>query len=252
MKRTISWMLCVCCVYLLPINTLSAISQPIRFASEATYPPFTFKEKGKMSGFDIEVARALCKQMQVECTFTEIPWEQLLPQLEAGKFDAAIGAVSITKAREQDLLFTEPYYPATASFVAAKKMDLQLDKQGMQGKKIGVQKNTVFFDYLQRTYGDDISVKTYGTDGEALIHLMVKRVDAVLSDTPFMVQWVNRYGRDKYVLVGEPVMDEAHFGKGYGIAVHKDNDELLAALNAALQEIKVSERYKQLQKQYLE
>ncbi len=234
------------------INSTSlADTKTLTFATEATYPPFEFVDNsGKIQGFDIDIAKALCSEMKTQCTFVNQPWDSLIPSLKLGKFDAVIGAMQITEARKKVVDFTNPYYTPTASFVAKNNSTLSITADGLKGKTIGVQGGTTMEQYLQGVYGNAITVKSYASIQDAFLDLTSGRVDAVFGDTPIIVDWLKKHGDTQFKLVGQTISDSHYFGIGDGIAIRKGNSELLNALNKALSDIKANGTYDKIIQQY--
>lgn len=99
-----------------------AAAEQISFGVSATYPPFeSMDANNQIVGFDIDLAHALCKQMQAECTFTNHAFDSLIPALKFKKYDAVISGMDITPERSKQVAFTDPYY-ANSALVIAKKM----------------------------------------------------------------------------------------------------------------------------------
>jgi arginine transport system substrate-binding protein len=227
-----------------------AVNNVVSFATEATYPPFEFLDnKGQMQGFDIDIIKAICQKMQVQCKFTNQAFDSLIPSLQLGKFDAVFGAMDITPERQKQVDFTQPYYVNTASIVVPKAESSTLKPDNLQGKTIGVQAGTTMQSYLQKKYGNSVKVNTYASEQAAFLDLTTGRIDAVMGDTPLIVKWLQQHTKD-YMLIGEPIRDENYFGKGYGIAVRKGNQELLNKLNAAIEAIKNDGTQQRLINQY--
>ncbi len=226
----------------------AAIPTTLHFATEATFPPFEQMDAaGNVIGFEIDMTNALCKQMQVKCTYSNQPWVSLIPSLKLGKFDALISALSITEDRKKQIDFTQPYFYATAHFVAPMGSHLDTSPQGLVGKTIGVQIGTTSERYLQDIYGKKIQLKTYPNQQDALLDLMAGRVDAVLGETPVTLYWLHQQQmQNKFTLIGKPITDVTYFGSGYGIAVRKGNQELLDAFNKALVAIKADGSYQKI------
>lgn len=237
---------------LLASASYAALPQVVRFATEATYPPFEYMDaSGQIKGFDIDLAKALCAKMEVQCTFSNQPWDSLIPSLKLGKFDALIGAMAITDARKQQVDFTNPYLDTTAIFIAPKTAHFDISPEGLANKTIGVQGGTTFEQYLNAEYGNHITIKSYAGIQDALLDLSSGRVDAVLGDTPSLLEWLHKHDATKgFTQVGELVVSPQFFGRGYGIAVQKGNAELAAAFNRALQQITQDGTYERISALY--
>lgn len=245
--------------FLLAIFLISAFISPlsqaeikkITFATEATYPPFEYVDNtGKIRGFDVDIANALCANMKVQCNFINQPWDSLIPGLKLGKFDAAMGAMQITDARKKVVDFTNPYYTPTAIFVAKNNSGFSTSPEGLKNKIIGVQGGTTMEQYLQTIYGNTIKLKSYASVQDALLDLTAGRVNAVFGDTPIVMDWLNKHGDKQYSTVGQAISDTHYFGTGAGIAVRKGNTELLNAFNKALADIKANGIYDKIIQQY--
>jgi arginine transport system substrate-binding protein len=236
--------------FIISHGALANTVKTITWATEATYPPFEFIEaSGQIKGYDIDIANALCAQIKAQCTFSNQPWDSLIPSLKLGKFDALIGAIAITDARKQQVDFTNPYYENAASFVAPIAQHLALTSASLKGKTIGVQGGTTFAQYVQAKYGDEVTVKGYPSLQEALLDLTAGRVDVVFGDQPVIQEWLKKNTR-QYAQLGKPIYDEKYFGIGNGIAVRKGKNDLLNALNQALVTIKKNGTYDKINQHY--
>ncbi len=90
-------------------------------AFQPPYPPFeSIGANNEIVGFDIDLAKALCKQMQAECTFTNHAFDSLIPSLKFRKYDAVISGMDITPERSKQVSFTTPYYENSAVVIAKK------------------------------------------------------------------------------------------------------------------------------------
>ena len=161
----------------------TAKADTIRIATEGAYPPFNMKDKsGKLTGFDVDIANALCAQMKVECTIVAQDWDGIIPGLLAGKYDAIVASMSITDERKKKVAFTDPYYRNYLRFVARKGKKLMVDLKGLKGKIVGAQRQTVSSKYLEQNYNGIVKIKVYGTQQAAWLDLKAGRTDAVLAD----------------------------------------------------------------------
>ncbi len=99
----------------------ASAAEKINFGISATYPPFeSIGANNEIVGFDIDLAKALCKQMQAECTFTNHAFDSLIPSLKFRKYDAVISGMDITPERSKQVSFTTPYYENSAVVIANK------------------------------------------------------------------------------------------------------------------------------------
>ncbi len=86
---------------LLAGSAFAAQAKDITFAMEPSYPPFELtNEKGEIIGFDVDVANAICKEIQATCHFKSQAFDALIPSLKAKRFDAAISAISSPAGRD--------------------------------------------------------------------------------------------------------------------------------------------------------
>lgn len=238
-------------VFAAPTKSVLSVSpiKTIRFATEATYPPFeSVDEFGVLKGFDIDIANALCQQIKAQCTFSVQSFNSLIPSLKLRKFDALIAALGITPEREKEVDFTDSYYEPTASFVALLSKNYTL--KSIQGKTIGVQTGSTFERYLHDKYHRKVKIKTYSSVQDAFLDLIAGRVDLVLADSPIANAWLLKNGNNFYGVVEKPIIDHVYFGVGYGIAVRKGDTLLLHALNNALKVIKADGTYQSIAKKY--
>lgn len=240
-------------IFILTYSTLGIASpRIIRFGMEATYPPFEYvDESGQIRGYDVDIANALCGQMNAKCEFGIQSFGSLIPNLKLGKFDALISAVSITPARAKQVDFTPSYYELTGSFVAETKHNYSLDDISTKVKVIGAQTGSTFEQHLLDNYKGKISVRSYASIQDAFLDLKAKRIDMVLADTPIAIAFLKENNNAKeYGIVDKPIVDHASFGSGYGIAVRKGNPVFLKELNNALETIKANGTYEAITKKY--
>ncbi len=229
---------------------IAAPNKTLHFGTEATYPPFEYTdEAGVIKGFDIEIAKALCKQMNAECTFSNQSFNSLIPSLQLGKFDALIAALGITPERQKEISFTNSYYQPSASFVGP--IAKHYSTTNLVGKVIGVQQGSTFEKYLKEKYAKEVTVKSYASIQDAFLDLVSERIDLVLADTTIAQIWLKQVNNKKFAIIDQSIIDHEYFGTGYGIAVRKDNTELLTAFNKALTEIKKNGEYDKILKDYM-
>lgn len=112
-------------------------SGKLKVGVEGTYPPYTYHDdNGELTGFDVEVAKAIADKLGAEADFTESDWDSLLAGIDSGRLDTVINAVSITPEREEKYDFAGPYFYITQQIVVAKDNDDIVDMASLNGKKV--------------------------------------------------------------------------------------------------------------------
>src|SRR5690606_15221723 len=108
----------------------------LKVAIDPTYEPFTYKTAdGKPTGFDVDIAEALCAEIQRKCVYVEQVWDSMIPGLQAKKYDAIISSMSITEERQKVVDFTDKYYN-TPSRIVVKADTPFTDLASLKDKKI--------------------------------------------------------------------------------------------------------------------
>ncbi|MDP5292319.1 ABC transporter substrate-binding protein [Oceanimonas sp. CHS3-5] len=226
----------------------------VRFGIEGAYPPFSWTdENGELQGFDVDMANALCEQMQVKCQLVAQDWDGIIPALLARKYDAIIAAMSITEERKRTVDFTGKYALVPNKFVAPKGADFELSKEGLAGKKVGVQIATTHDKYLTDNFGGDVKLVRYGNADDAYLDLKAGRVDYVFLDATAIEEGLlNKEGGDAFEFVGPSVTDEQWFGEGFGIAVRKQDKDLREKLNQAILDLRENGKYQEVNSKYFD
>ena len=226
-------------------------AQKIRIATEGAYPPFNYIDpEGKLRGFDVDIAEALCQVIGAECELMVQDWDGMIPGLLAKKYDVIIASMSITEKRKEAVNFTEYYYQALPRFVAKKGLDLEISAAGLKGKTVGVQRAATYANYLEDTYGNDITIKYYDTTDNHNLDLAAGRVDVVLAQSIIMGQWLESADGAGFQFYGAPITDKKYIGQGAGIAIRKGEDQLLEQFNDALKTIIKNGTHKRISSKY--
>jgi arginine/ornithine transport system substrate-binding protein len=224
----------------------------IRFGVEGAYPPFSeVTPDGTLKGFDIDIAKALCEELKAECTLVAQDWDGIIPALLARKYDAIIASMSITDERKKVVDFTSKYYQTPARFVAKADAPTDVSKEGLKGKRVGVQRATIHDSFLTDNFGDSVEVVRYGTQDEANLDLVAGRVDLLLADSIVIQQGFLRTPEGKaFAQIGPTFSDPRWFGEGAGIAVRKQDEDLKAKLSEAIAAIRKNGKWEEIKQRY--
>ncbi|MDQ0510795.1 ABC transporter substrate-binding protein [Ancylobacter amanitiformis] len=222
----------------------------VRIGTEGAYPPFNSVDSaGKLVGFDIDIANALCEKMKVECTFVAQDWDGIIPALLAKKYDAIVASMSITDERKEKVAFTVPYYLTPGNFIAPKDTTLTaITPEALKGKVLGAQSSTTGATYLEDKYKGS-EVKLYPTQDEANADLAAGRLDAVAADKFVLYEWLEKTDAGKCCKFIGPDLADMN-PDGTGIAVRKEDNELREMLNKAIKDIQADGTYQKINAKY--
>ncbi len=237
------------CLILLSFHSLAAGS--LKIATEANYPPFEYlDDAGQFQGLDIDIAKALCRQMKVQCEFFDKSFDSLLPGLQFNNYDLVIAALNPTQERLQQVAFSDLYYESGAVFIA--KSGQFSSTSDLSDQSIGVQNGSVQLSYLlEQPNKQGLLVVPYHSYFNAFLDLTSGNIDLVLVDYAVAKVWLAKPDNKGFSIVGDKLIDPPYFSEGYAIAVNKNNLALLKQLNQALQQIKLSGEYARIISNYL-
>ncbi|NIY47162.1 arginine ABC transporter substrate-binding protein ArtI [Cedecea colo] len=230
------------------LSLSATAAQTIRFATEASYPPFeSMDANNKIVGFDVDLANALCKEIDATCTFSNQSFDSLIPSLKFRRIDAAMAGMDITPEREKQVLFSNPYYDNSALFIGQKGKIA--DIAALKGKKVGVQNGTTHQKFIMDKH-PEITTVPYDSYQNAKLDLQNGRIDAVFGDTAVVTEWLK--AEPKLAAIGDKVTDKDYFGTGLGIAVRQGNTDLQAKFNTALEKVKKDGTYQTIYEKWFQ
>ena len=233
---------------------VSAFAQgkDLKVAIDPTYEPFTFKTAdGKPTGFDVDIASALCEQIKRNCVFVEQAWDGMIPGLQAKKYDVIISSMSITADRLKVVDFTEKYYNTPSKIVLRK--DIKFDgPASLKGKKIGVLKASTQEKYaLGELKTKGVEVVSYDAQDQVYLDIKAGRLDGTVADIMEVGGgFLDKPGAENFHFVGDELYIPKYFGTGAGIALRKGQGELKSELNAAIKAIRANGKYKTINDKY--
>ena len=232
----------------------SAFPDVIRVGVQGASPPFSFiNADGSRSGFDIDIAAALCAEIKRRCEWVESDFAGLIPGLKDHRFDMVVSSLSITPERSAEVDFTRSYYRSPARYVAESHTRLDFDDQGLLGQLVGVKKDTTFDRYLSDNYDAILKIRRYSTQDEALVDLVLGRLTLVMGDQIVLREnFLDRPVGKGYRFIGPEVEDRDWFGDGIGIAVQKGDHLLLNSLNDAIDRIRSIGIYDVIRRKYFD
>jgi arginine/ornithine transport system substrate-binding protein len=225
----------------------------LKLGVEGAYPPFSeIGTDGKLEGFDIDIAMALCAKMKVECTLVQSEFDAMIPALRAKKFDAIIASMSITPERQKAVDFSSTYYSSTARVITRADARFEVSPPGLKGKRLGVQRATIHDRYASATF-KGAEIVRYAKQDEVFLDLVSGRLDATLVDAIAGDHGFLKTPAGKgFAFRGPEYDDPSFFGLGPGIAVRKGDTALVQRLNDALAAIKADGTYRKINARYFD
>lgn len=219
-----------------------------KIALNAEFAPFeSITPEGKMEGFDIDLMDAMAKEGGFTVEYKHQPWEGLFATLGNGDADAVISAVTMTDDRKQVMSFTEPYYTITQIVLVPQGKNVTSVDDLKNLDKVGVVTGQTGDLAVQKILGaTSDKIVRYETFALAAKEVENGTVDAVVSDSAVVANHVKLNSSKGFSMVKVPDFTEEH----YGIAVAKDNTELLNVFNAALKKVKDSGEYQKIADKY--
>jgi polar amino acid transport system substrate-binding protein len=224
----------------------------IRFLTDSDYPPFNyFDEDNVLTGFNVDVARAICLELAAACDIQVRPWSELLPALRRGETDAVIASHAVSASALQLVDFSDRYYSTPARFAGKRDgVRLEVTPDGLEGKKIAVAKGTAHEAYL-RTFFRDSTIRAYPTPELARDALITGAADLLFDDGIGLAFWLNgTASRACCEFKGGPFSEPRYFGDGVAIAVNRADLQLKALINTALRRMRTTGRLEELVLRY--
>ena len=224
----------------------------IRFITTDDFPPFNFLDaNGHLTGFNVDLARAICAELAIRCTIQAREWTELIDRVVDKTADAAIAGIALTAENRAKLDFSDVYLRTPGRFVVrgAEAM-LNPTPSTLVGKTVAVVAGSAHEAYLAAMF-PDVARKPYPTADAARAALKNGGVDAHFSDGLQLSFWLqSEAAANCCVFAGGPYLEARFFGQGYTIAMAKGSTNLKSAINAALQAIYEKGVYAELYLRY--
>ena len=224
----------------------------LRILTSNDFPPFNYyDEEGNLSGFHIDLANAICREMAVRCDIRVSDWDKLLSTFKTGDSDAIIAGLAVNKRNMARLDFTNPYMRMPARFAVLKRRPQpEPTPRRLDGKTVGVVKETAHAAYLA-TFFKDAKMVRFEDLRAATTALQKGEVDYLFGDAIQIMFWLNgSLSRQCCQFRGDAYWDAKFFGEGLAIAIAKGDMRLRMELNDAIREIRRTGQFEELMLRY--
>jgi len=210
----------------------SAGSNKLTVATSPDFPPFeSLNADGEVFGIEIDILNLICEELQMELDIQQVDFDSVLPGVQAGKYDMGVSGISVTPAREENTLFTDPYCLAAQAIVVVKGSPIAA-KADLEGKTVSVQTGTTAESYCMEN-GYKVSAFTANADAQEA--LIAGKVDAWVIDDLTAAEMVKIYNEEH----GETlvVLGEAMTTEPYAFAFAFGSEELVEKINGILSKL---------------
>ena len=201
----------------------------LTMGTNATFPPYEYKDGDDVVGIDAEIAQALADKLGLQLEIVDMDFDSLVASVQSGKIDMSLAGMTVTEERKQNVDFTDSYATGVQVIIVKDDSDIA-SVDDLKDKLIGVQQGTTGHLYCSDDYGED-HVIAYTNGATAVQALLQDKVDCVVIDQQPAEEFVEAND-------GLKILDTEYVVENYAAAVSKDNPALTAALNKALQELK--------------
>ena len=210
----------------------------LRVGTNADFAPFEFQDadRKEYQGFDMDLIRAIGKEMGYKVEIQNINFDGLIPAMESGNIDLIASGMTINDERKAKVLFSEPYYQSGLTIIVKKDNTSINTFKDLTGKKVAVQIGTTSAKEV-KTLGN-VEVKEFNSSADTFMELKAGGVDAVVNDRPVNDYYILKSG-EKDVRA----LDELLTSEDYGLAINKNNADLQKKVNDALASLKKSGEY---------
>ncbi len=226
---------------------LGAQAKTLRVAVDEYYPPFSYldEQTGQYTGFDVEIAKALCFQAGLDCQIVPVKFDNVFKDIGERKIDIGVLGLGKSEERNKLVIFTNRYFRSSSVFIEIPGT-VEISEEGLRGKKIGVQKNSVQEEYLNKTYAGLAEIVTFAGFDELMEALKTKAVHVALVDgLPVYYKLMNEHDTE-FDFVGEPIrLTDDSF-----IVLHPSLTKERDLLNKAIEKIRASGEYDKINRKY--
>lgn len=209
-------------------------------ATDTSFVPFEFKEDGDYVGFDIDLINAIADEVGFEIDLETTNFDGIIPGLQTGSFDIALAGIGITEERKKSIDYSDPYYESGLRIgVAVDNEDID-DMDDLEGKTVATRLGSTSSAYIKDNI-DDAEANEYEQLDQAYLAVENGSADAILYDAPNVAYYIQTKGEDSLKMVGD-----LYEAENYGIAFAKDQDDLVDAVNEALETLRDNGKYDEI------
>jgi polar amino acid transport system substrate-binding protein len=224
---------------LLPLTPLSVVaadkvSDTLVVAVNHNDKPFGWtNERGELTGFSVDIARALCRAMNRECRLVPTAFAEFVGGVADGRFDFVVANMLRTAEREKLVDFTDRFWRSSSNFVGQPGGVSEISEKGLKGKTIAMLKGSVQERYLRKFYEGVVTITPYPTAAERNAALAAGRADLIFGSTLSNYSFLLTKEGSRFEFIGDRIYDH-DLGGDVALPVAKGREDLRRALNTAI------------------
>ncbi len=243
-----AWLVWLCLS--IPLPAMGGGGKILRFGTEADDAPFSsIAANGAPAGFSVDIGNELCRRIGVRCAWVTMPFKNLIPSIDDNRIDAAISQITVTPARSEKVLFTDPVTRTGGLLIVPTLSTMTNKPDSMRGKTLGVQSGTTHEAYADAVLSAFVSIRRYATQAQAFDALAAGKVDATLSDLEIGHEWLEAHSGN-FRFADRPIVDPVRYGSTTAIALRRGDDGLRARLDRALSSMVHDKTFARINRQY--
>lgn len=213
----------------------------LKVGTSVTEPFVYFNQNGELVGYDIQLINQIAEYLDMDIELIEMPFANLIPALENNNVDIIIAAIHITPDRQQRVNFSNPYQE-TGLVMVIDSNKTHIDQiEDINGKTVGVKIGATGFDYAKDLLanGYEFSLEEYKDTKSSFLDLGIGRVDVIFNDFLNSEYLLNETFNNLSVVENQEGEILFINNVGLGIAVSKENQQLINQINNALNNIEI-------------
>jgi len=233
---------------LLPITGLAA--EPFRVGVNNNDRPFCMTdERGELTGFSVDVARAICKSMKADCRLVATTFAEFLPSIQEGRLDFIVANVLRTAEREKVVDFSKPFWRSASMFIGKPGAVKEISAESLKGKRIAVHRGSVQEKYLRSNFPDSVMIHSYASNIERNTALVKGEADLIFGSTVSHFAFLSTQEGTGFDFLGKP-MDGEGLGGGVAIPLAKGRPQLRQQLDDAIDAIVADGTFARISRRY--
>ena len=222
-----------------------------RIGVDINYPPFSYMDEksGQLSGFDVDIASAVCKNIGIKCEVVGMIFDELIPAVQRGGLDVVCAGLGYTAERAKTLLFTDRYYRSNSIFVQHDLDLVEVSSATISGKTVAVQKGTIQLEFLEKRYRGIVTAVPRNTMAEVMDAVKGGKADLGFVDGVAAYAYLRSEDGRQLDIAGDPVTLEVDDSL---MAVNISQPELRDSINKAIAAIRHSGEYDVISLKYFD